>query len=66
MTEGEAMSIAVEVTLAIFVLGLAYHCGRLAARVDAVERWRDEVSKDVKTILQTVSRLDARQERIVT
>jgi hypothetical protein len=34
------------VGLGIFVAGLIYHAGRMAARVDALEAWRLELRAD--------------------
>lgn len=41
------MSIAVYVSLAVFVAGVIYASGRLSARVDAIEAWRSEVKSEL-------------------
>lgn len=48
------------ITLACFVAGLIYYAGRAAARIDALEDWRDEVKDDFKDIKRDLGTLAAR------
>jgi hypothetical protein len=44
------MEIAVAVSLALFVVGVVYQAGRLAARVESLEAWRIEMKRDLDAI----------------
>lgn len=48
------METGVLVTVAGFVLGLAYHTGRLSARVEHIERWRQELLADMHAIRESI------------
>ena len=45
------------VTLAIFVAGVIYACGKLSARVDSLELWRSEVRGDIRAIRTSLDQL---------
>jgi hypothetical protein len=44
------MSTAVAVTLTLFAAGVIFAGGRLSARVDALERWRDEMRGEFREL----------------
>ena len=52
------MQQAVVVTLALFVLGLTYHAGRLSMRFDHLEQWRTEIRADVTAIFDLLRNLE--------
>lgn len=52
-------TIAVEVTIATFVLGVVYAAGRLSNRVENLESWRAEVRNDMTEIRGALRRLEA-------
>jgi hypothetical protein len=44
------MSTAVAVSIALFVVGVVYQAGRLAARVESLEAWRGELRHELDVI----------------
>ena len=54
---------AVVVTLALFVIGLAYQAGRHATRLDHLESWRLEIRADVTAIFDILRRLEHLAQR---
>jgi low affinity Fe/Cu permease len=51
------------VTLAIFIVGLVYQAGRLAARIDKLEEWRKEFTEDMSRIEAKIDELLERRSR---
>lgn len=49
---------ALLITLALFVLGLAYHAGRVSMRVDKLEEWRGEMRTEVHEVFQALRRVE--------
>ena len=49
-TEAWIALVSVALGGATSMMIVAYHLGRNAARVDAIEKWKDEVSGDVKVM----------------
>jgi len=52
------MDLAVQVTLAIFCAGVIFHTGRLTSRVESIEKWREEITADIKRIAETTGYID--------
>jgi hypothetical protein len=53
--------VGIGVTVAIFLLGVTYQCGRLSARVESLEQWRarmdtalDNVHNGLRSIEQLI------------
>ncbi len=44
------------ITVAVFLIGVIYQAGRLSVRVDSLEKWRDDVTEDIKAIRSAVDR----------
>lgn len=44
------MTMAVGVTLSIFIAGLIYHAGQMSMRLMKLEEWRGEMRADVATL----------------
>jgi hypothetical protein len=69
----EIALVAVNVTLAIFVLGLAYNAGKHVHRLDALETWRIELrseilefKKELKSDMNAIHGHLARLEELIT
>lgn len=45
-----AANIAILVTVAIFLLGVTYQAGRLSARVESLESWREKMDTELTAI----------------
>jgi hypothetical protein len=63
------METAILVTVAIFMAGITFHAGKLAARTEALEAWRIDVREefrrvhaDTKEVLDLLSRSTLRRE----
>lgn len=52
------MDSAVYVTIAIFMIGVIFHSGRLSARVDKLEEWRTEAREETHQIFEALRRLE--------
>jgi hypothetical protein len=57
------METGVAVTIAIFLLGVVYAAGRLSARVDHLEKWREEAIGDLAVIKSGVESMRNRFEK---
>lgn len=51
-------ALAVAVTLALFLAGVIYQSGRLAARVESLEAWRTEMTSELSAIHNGIRRLE--------
>lgn len=47
---GQFWDAATLIAVALFIVGIVYHAGRLSSRVERLEDWRSEVRDDLKTI----------------
>lgn len=61
MMEAPAVAyVGIGVTIAIFLLGVTYQCGRLSARVESLESWRARMDKTLDELhngLRTIEEL---------
>lgn len=56
------MNTAIEVTIALFMITVIFHTGRLTARVEHLEEWRKEFLTEFHEIRNGIARL----ERLIT
>lgn len=49
------MNVAIEVTVAIFMIGIIFGAGRLTARVESLENWRNEVRNSLNILHQEIN-----------
>lgn len=49
---------AAAVALALFMAGVIYHSGRLSARVEHLERWREEVRREFNQMFAVLRRIE--------
>lgn len=54
----ETMNAGVAVTIAIFCIGVVYQCGRLSARVDSIELWRQQMDKTLNSVHSGIRRIE--------
>lgn len=52
-----AFNAGVLVTVAIFMAGVIFQCGRFSSRLDSLESWRNEVRDDIRAIRRAVDKM---------
>ena len=58
--------LGVTVTLAIFTATAIFHMGRLSARVDALEKWRETIRLDMHEISEILQSVGEELKRLST
>lgn len=54
----ETMNAGVAVTIAMFCIGVVYQCGRLSARVDSIELWRQKMDGALDSVHDGLRRIE--------
>lgn len=55
---GGPIPVAVAVTLVLSLCGLMFHAGRVAARIDSLEAWRNEMRGTLDAVHAAIRRVE--------